>query len=180
MHAAIRRNVAPHLNCTWSVMDTVLGTNDFKYLPKCATSAEMVANAGRVGIAVVEFSVSAEKSGCPLPCAVTKYELRLEVGSEAKDPKWTNSSMSIPYGSSVKFTPWAFSDVAPEVARDYDQIYLGYTDLTIKREFERLLYSFPDLLSAMGGSIGLMLGFSCYSILVEIIDHARNLMGRIK
>ena len=43
-------------------------------------------------------------------------------------------------------------------------LYLFYTDMAVPTHEEYLLYDFNAIVSAVGGSLGLFLGFSCYEI----------------
>jgi hypothetical protein len=54
------------------------------------------------------------------------------------------------------------------------RIYVYYDNLVVSTTLERLVYDIPAFLSAMGGSLGLYLGFSCLEILFRTVDEVLN------
>ena len=50
------------------------------------------------------------------------------------------------------------------------RVYVYYDNLIVHRQYERLTYDVPAFLSALGGSLGLYLGFSCLDILFKGVD----------
>jgi len=55
----------------------------------------------------------------------------------------------------------------------FDQHYylsFSYQDFTIEEKVETLVYDFGSFLTSIGGNLGLFLGFSCFSLLVSIIE----------
>jgi hypothetical protein len=57
-------------------------------------------------------------------------------------------------------------------------VYLLYDSTIVQRSEETLLYDVPALLSAVGGSLGLFLGFSCITMFFYAIDNWQGI--RIK
>ena len=49
-------------------------------------------------------------------------------------------------------------------------LFVYYDNLVVPRQFERLVYDTPALISALGGSLGLTLGMSFLSYLWGFID----------
>ncbi len=54
-------------------------------------------------------------------------------------------------------------------------VYMFYNSTIVQKSEETLLYDVPALLSAVGGSLGLFLGFSCITIFFYAIDNWRDL-----
>jgi hypothetical protein len=57
-----------------------------------------------------------------------------------------------------------------------DQFYLAlaYSTLNVELKTETLVYDFGTMLTAAGGNLGLFLGFSCLTFLLDIIDKFAN------
>ncbi len=57
-------------------------------------------------------------------------------------------------------------------------IFLFYANLKVEEKLEQLVYGFDSALVAIGGNMGLYLGFSCLSISFWIIDMMEQKFGR--
>jgi hypothetical protein len=89
--------------------------------------------------------------------------------------KMTNSQCPIPckyktYETNVRHyhkTSWV--DLKDH---ESDQFYLAlaYSTLNVEQKTETLVYDFGTMLTAAGGNLGLFLGFSCLTFLLDIID----------
>lgn len=53
-------------------------------------------------------------------------------------------------------------------------MYYGETEVRVKEEF--LIYDLNAIVAAIGGSLGLFLGFSCYEVARGGLQKARNLL----
>jgi hypothetical protein len=58
-------------------------------------------------------------------------------------------------------------------------VYLLYDSTIVQKSEEMLLYDTPALLSAVGGSLGLFLGFSCITVFFYAIDNWHCIMRKI-
>ena len=54
-------------------------------------------------------------------------------------------------------------------------MYYGETEVRVKEEF--LIYDLNAIVAAIGGSLGLFLGFSCYEVARGGLEKARNLIN---
>ncbi len=52
--------------------------------------------------------------------------------------------------------------------------YVYYDSLTVQRQYERLIYDNPAFMSALGGGLGLWLGFSGFGCLRTLSDAVRR------
>ena len=52
---------------------------------------------------------------------------------------------------------------------NYFQLRVYYNTLEVEERTETLLYDLSNFLSASGGNLGLLMGFSCLSALLEVI-----------
>ena len=50
------------------------------------------------------------------------------------------------------------------------ELSMRLADLRVVRQIEKYLYDFPAIISAVGGSMGLFLGFSFYAMGKNLID----------
>ena len=68
--------------------------------------------------------------------------------------------------------------------KDKSSIAVYYKNMDIEVSEEVLLYDFNALVAAVGGSLGLFLGFSCYSVALELWlksrQYSRNLFSFLK
>ena len=53
-------------------------------------------------------------------------------------------------------------------------LYLYYDSLETEVKTESLIMDFPNLVAAIGGNLGLFLGFSCLSIFIVTIDFIKE------
>jgi len=102
-----------------------------------------------------EFLAYPESFGCPFPCVKFSYDLSLTYFHETS---WTNFSK-----------PKNFSNVFV--------LILFYDTLDMIENKENLVYDVGDLFAAAGGNLGLVLGFSCLSILIQIIDYLKGFLN---
>ena len=97
-----------------------------------------------------------ESIGCPLPCRQLNYKLNLDLYH--KNSFGTSNS-------SIKDTE-----------RYFDLEYRFLT-LFVEEKIESLEYDIGSFLAAAGGNLGLMLGFSCLSVLFTIIKYVDKFLS---
>ncbi len=54
-----------------------------------------------------------------------------------------------------------------------------YLFMDVNEETETLVYDLGTFLAALGGNLGLALGFSCLSILLGIVNHLSQFLTRV-
>ena len=54
--------------------------------------------------------------------------------------------------------------------QNYYTIAIMYNSLDVEKQEETLIYDFGNFLAAIGGNLGLFLGFSCLSIIFAGVD----------
>ena len=59
-------------------------------------------------------------------------------------------------------------------------IILNYQTMTVESEVETYIYDETTFLAAVGGNLGLLLGFSCFTLLVGIIDLVKEYSNKSK
>ena len=106
-------------------------------LPECATVEESLQNDLHVQDGIVGFVVNTSKAGCPLPCQYIQYKIRANYFDEIE-------SNQVPGGL---------------------KMYTYFDSMVVESQSEILIYDWPKFLSAIGGTLGLYLGFSCLSSL---------------
>jgi hypothetical protein len=106
------------------------------FLPVCTTVSE--AN-NAVNIASLIDKVTIREKKCKLPCTRVNYARNF-----AEFPE-----KSLPESDKLFFTLWIY-----------------YSSLQIDEKIERYIYGFETVIVAVGGSMGLFLGWSCYSVIV--------------
>ena len=68
------------------------------------------------------------------------------------------------------------SPVDDDVGDDEFKVKLYYNTLTLERRRERIRYDLPELFSAIGGSLGLLIGFSILNVIWLGLDAAGKAM----
>jgi hypothetical protein len=103
-----------------------------------------------------DFLAYPDKFGCPFPCNRLSYEINLQYFHENSWPDF--------------YRPDNFNNT----------FFLSFfydTFDTIEYE-ETLVYDVGNFFAAAGGHLGLFLGFSCLSLLMQIIDYLRHLLNQ--
>ena len=101
----------------------------------CQTEKEKAEHKTVVENAYIDFSANSSGYGCPLSCLSISFDMRVNYFSEALD-----------FEDGLKMYPY-------------------YDSSAVEKQSEVLVYDIPKFLSAIGGTLGLYLGFSCLSIL---------------
>jgi len=57
-----------------------------------------------------------------------------------------------------------------EYLDNYYTFYVSYSSLDVEKQVESLIYDAGNSFAAVGGNLGLFLGFSCLSIIFATID----------
>ena len=84
--------------------------------------------------------------GCPLPCGLTEYRAKIN-----------------------------YFDKFDEFVTDTTlRLYVYYDTRTVEIQNEVLVYNMAQFLSAIGGTLGLYLGFSCLSLLLAAANYSSN------
>ena len=97
--------------------------------------------------------------GCPLPCTLTFYDIRVNYFDEFQ-------ASGSEHGTG---TLW---------------MYTYFDSMIVEIQNEILIYDWPKFLSAIGGTLSLYLGFSCLSMLLVILSsmkrivHDRGIRGK--
>ncbi len=131
-----------NLTCLMPYTRQYLGDNST--LPSCPDEASSGNSRRRMTNMLLDLGTAPEKYGCVRPCREINYE-----ASVSLYPKST----------------WTFN---PNVGPG---LYFSYYSLDVENKEERLLYDFPNLVSAIGGSMGLFLGLSLLEIFRRMIQH---------
>ena len=122
---------------------TDLDTSKLKFCSTPESTKEVEKNAYDIIIAIYQEQV------CGLPCTQTSYDYEVSLQS----------------AKTVAYDPHIAQD-----ERDYFIIWIYYTSLKVEEKIEKYLYGPDTALVAIGGSMGLFLGWSCNSILIKIIE----------
>ena len=66
---------------------------------------------------------------------------------------------------------------SPEFAKEYYSIFASFETMNIEKHEENLVYDSGSFFAAIGGNLGLFLGFSCFSIIVAAVDFIAKKFG---
>ncbi len=106
---------------------------------------------------IYDFLAYTERYGCPVPCDEPSYEISLKYFHETSFPD---------YHKPENFTNTFF-------------LLLFYETFDTVENKETLVYDVGDLFAAAGGHLGLFLGFSCLSLLMQILDYVLEYFNKI-
>ncbi len=82
--------------------------------------------------------------------------------------------------SATLFSGHTFPSYRRMMENSFVQIGVYYETFIVEKSVESVLYNFTQMLSAVGGSLGLFLGFSCYSLTCDIVDAIRSFRSKRK
>ena len=130
------------LNCTIFAFKEVIDPSK-NLLPLCSSAglAQMVVQEFYAKLEV--FSDHPDDFGCPVPCTTTSYYTNIQYYGMTNE---INSHIS-----------------------DHFNLSVYYDNLWVEERTETLIYDLSSFLSASGGNLGLLMGFSCLSALLAII-----------
>ncbi len=97
-----------------------------------------------------ELSGSPGDFGCPVPCTQVSYNIAFEFDHKNK---WFIGDLISDTGGSI----------------DFFLLYLYFGTLDVEERIDNLDYDFESFLAAVGGNLGLFLGFSCLSVLLTFV-----------
>jgi hypothetical protein len=99
---------------------------------------------GKIGSLLRNFIENSEQYGCPLPCTVRTFNPLLNT----------------------------FHDVYefPDEDTEHLRLFVNYASKTVEKKEEYFIYDLMTLASSLGGTLGLLLGYSLLSILLSIIN----------
>lgn len=108
----------------------------------------------------IHFTLFADIFGCPKACNITGLNVHLRFGHA--------NSFIDPYNK-LKLDP-------------ENDFYLGfsYTNIETEERVETLAYDVYSFLAAAGGNLGLALGCSCLSVLIEALEALFRLFNKVK
>ncbi len=113
-------------------------------LPWCSKEVYL-SSIGTFTRMLLDLGKSPEKYGCMRSCKETAYDASVTF-----------------YHENTGF--WAYKHT----------LYFSYNTLDVENKEERLLYDFPNLVSAIGGSMGLFLGLSLVHILQKTLQECNK------
>ena len=89
-----------------------------------------------------------------MPCKLTSYEVIIK---------------------KYHINSWVVLDNPPveDISQKGVQMKLVYETLTVEERIETLVYDTGSFLSAIGGNLGLLLGFSCFTMMLGILKVAK-------
>ncbi len=64
------------------------------------------------------------------------------------------------------------------VGHEKSALFFYYDRTDVKHQYERLIYDVPQLVSALGGSLGLAMGMSFLTSLCSLVDFVEDWMAK--
>ena len=98
-------------------------------------------------------------SSCPPGCNQTSYSLKI---TQFHTNNWIESG----------------NEHVEEIMKAAVRFALAYEDFVIEEQIETLVYDIGNFLAAVGGNLGLFLGFSCLTMLLGILKIVKRLTCR--
>ena len=127
-------------------------------LPECADDGS-ARDSTFIFLEIFEKIVlTSSNTGCIIPCTLTTYKTDLKYS----------------HGNS-----WVIYDDSQNVSKSF-RLYFYYYTMTVEEKLETLIFDLGGLFAAAGGHLGLCLGFSCLSVLVEAISWISYTLKQLK
>ena len=98
-----------------------------------------------------KYKGNLELMGCPFPCFTRTYNV-----------KWIDF-----HKNSLIEDDKLYEE---EFLKQYYYLLFSYHSFTIEEKVETLVYDLGSFLTSIGGNLGLFLGFSCFSLLISLIE----------
>ena len=143
----------PKINCTIAGMSSLSKNSDFAKMEECKDAES--ARQTREPISNIAFQSFKDPSkfGCDPPCKSISYTFStLYYHQHSMHKSYYNTKDGI-----------------------FFLLSIYYKTLVVEERTETLIYDVPGLLSAAGGNLGLLLGFSCLSLLFGAVQCFSNL-----
>ena len=137
------------INCTIPGLDMLVDSSS--NFMKCKENSEAFATLTLLSDTARRFQKDPSQMGCPLPCKRRKYLMH--------------------------FQYYHSTSVMGKLFRENEfTLYYFYESFIVEERKESLVYDFSTFLVAIGGNLGLCLGFSCLSVGIAILDFFKNQM----
>ena len=146
-----------NINCSIDGFEDFLG--NLTRLDECRDRKAAAETFEKIEKVKKDFMGAAWKRGCPIPCSEISYVATLSFFHE-------NSRLD-PTGKKI----------LSEIDFSFG-IYLFYETMMVEEHLETLIYDVGEFLAAGGGNLGLMLGFSCLSVLWQIVSFVQNYFSK--
>ena len=143
----IRKLFKDKLACKSALIN---GINLSSKVPMCSdneTSRNITSDAIEIFVSRMQ---NLDEFGCPLPCSHFTYSINL-----------------------VRQHKNAFELFTGENRTEDYHLFFYYSSLESDVESENLIVDFPNLVANIGGYLGLLLGFSCLTIYLSVLDLAK-------
>jgi hypothetical protein len=144
----------PKINCSIGGMFALFHKgHEINDIDECKDFESAVTTRETVGRIISTLLENTSAYNCPPPCQIVSYHL---------------NSISYHKNSLLK-------NYYSQNNEDYFLMTIYYNTLVIEERTETLLYDATGMLASAGGNLGLMLGFSCLSLLFLAVDCIKNL-----
>ena len=125
----------------------------------CLTDASSKCMARHLLLNITVFIDVPEVTDCKKPCSENQYIFQ---------QRWVNC---VSWTYTANWTNVSVREDRTTVSEDGTSfVYLFYQNLVVPIEEEYLLFDFNSIVSAVGGSLSLFLGFSCYELVKRCLN----------
>ena len=130
------------INCTIFAFKELIDPSK-NLLPLCSTSGLAQAVVQEFYAKLQSFTDHPDDFGCPVPCTTISYHSNIQYYGRPNEI----------YANKL----------------GHFNLSVFYDNLAVEERTETLIYDLSNFLSAAGGNLGLLMGFSCLSVLLAII-----------
>jgi len=95
-----------------------------------------------------------------------------QCGSKCETSNYDFRKLILPEPTHIGF------NIGDRAGGDYATFYLRYSTFVVEESREVLLYDLNSIVSAVGGSLGLFLGFSCFGTAVDLLTWLSNKISK--
>ena len=142
--------LAPKINCTIAGYESIVPDN-FTYCDSLYTAQYTQSN---ISNSITDFLSNFSKYNCPLPCSHKSYTYNLKYFHKNSWIDVDNSTTALIETAGV--------------------VTLSFSSLLVEERKEAYMYDLENLMTSIGGNLGLFLGFSCFSTFVALLQFFFN------
>ena len=150
--------ITPRVDCMIAGLKMFMPTD--VSLPRCANATAAKATLVAIDFSAVEQFPKILKDECPQPCVRRSFTAKLK--------------------SFHKNSYFEFNENSKELMDSTVSIFFTYATLLVEQRVENFVYDFVTMLAAVGGNLGLFLGFSCFSTVMFLAHILAECFQRLK
>jgi len=137
--------IKTRINCTIAILRSIIPVNS--EISQCNSHFEAGITYKIMQNIFAEFSRKSQLNNCPMPCQYNSYNIKL---------RYLHKNAWIEHEDD-------------NLSNDSSLLAISYSSLLVEERIETIVYDLENLVTSVGGQLGLFLGFSCFSTLLTFL-----------